>query len=105
VWQIAKGDIPPKITINHKDGDPSNNQLDNLELATHSENQKHRYEVLGHESVHVTHKRNLDAFAAAARLALEGGDLEPLRAALKVYDEYRPKTKHYAKRKGFGTST
>ena len=29
--------------VNHKDGNPSNNRLDNLEWATHSENMRHSY--------------------------------------------------------------
>ena len=29
------------LTVNHKDGEPTNNDLDNLELSTYSENNKH----------------------------------------------------------------
>lgn len=36
-----------KPHINHKDGDKSNNQADNLEWCTVSENLLHRYRVLG----------------------------------------------------------
>ena len=36
-----------KETVNHKDGNPQNNALDNLEWHTLSENIKHSYEVLG----------------------------------------------------------
>lgn len=32
-----------KPTVNHKDGEPLNNNLSNLEWATYSENQKHAY--------------------------------------------------------------
>jgi len=37
-----------KPQVNHRDGNKSNNMISNLEWFTCSENQKHRYEVLGH---------------------------------------------------------
>ena len=36
-----------KETVNHLDGNKQNNNVSNLEWATKSENQKHRYDVLG----------------------------------------------------------
>lgn len=36
-----------KPTVNHKDGNPRNNNLDNLEWATHKEQEMHSYKVLG----------------------------------------------------------
>lgn len=36
-----------KKTVNHKDGNPSNNNVKNLEWATHSENHIHAFKALG----------------------------------------------------------
>ena len=41
--------IPPGMTINHKDGNPTNNHPDNLELATHVEQTAHQISILGHD--------------------------------------------------------
>jgi hypothetical protein len=90
IWQLAKGDIPPMMTVNHKDGDPTHDALDNYELATHSEQHKHRYAVLGQESSITVRERLLATFVAAAREALQEGDLGPLREALAVYETERP---------------
>jgi hypothetical protein len=39
-----------KPEVNHKDGDKTNNDISNLEWATHSENGKHSYRVLGRKT-------------------------------------------------------
>lgn len=46
---VADAFLPPsdKPTINHKNGVTSDNRVDNLEWATHSENHKHAFMVLG----------------------------------------------------------
>lgn len=47
VWLHFVGQIPQDVTINHKDGNKSNNRLDNLELATYSEQRIHSIRELG----------------------------------------------------------
>jgi hypothetical protein len=35
-----------KTCVNHKDGNPENNTIKNLEWCTHSENERHSYDIL-----------------------------------------------------------
>lgn len=91
VWQVHKGDIPDRLTVNHKDGNASNNALDNLELATHSEQHKHRFRVLKREAPSGRLNRLLQGFVEASRVALETGDLGPLQAALDATTSTAPR--------------
>lgn len=83
VWQVNKGDIPPGLTVNHKDGNPSNNRLDNLELATQAEQQRHRYRVLGHKASMTVLKERIEVLSQAAKEAVATGQLEGLKATLE----------------------
>lgn len=38
--------IPPKMTINHKDGNKTNNKVSNLEIVSYSDNHLHAFEIL-----------------------------------------------------------
>ena len=49
-----------KPMVNHKDGNRSNNHVDNLEWVTASENTKHGYEVLGRKPVSNTPRKLSD---------------------------------------------
>lgn len=43
VMRAFIGPCPDGMNVNHKDGDPRNNRLENLEYVTHSENVMHAY--------------------------------------------------------------
>lgn len=91
VWQVHKGDIPDRLTVNHKDGNASNNALDNLELATHAEQHLHRFRVLKREPPTARINRLLKGFVQAATIALDQGDLGPLRKALEEAQKNPPR--------------
>jgi hypothetical protein len=46
VYRKFKGELNDRLVINHIDGNPSNNHIDNLELVTQSKNVEHSYRVL-----------------------------------------------------------
>lgn len=78
---VAKAFIPnpsSKPYINHKDGVRSNNNVENLEWASNSDNQKHRFHVLGHGISEEHRKKMLSASIKACQksvLCVETGEL------------------------------
>lgn len=44
VYETFKGNIPPKMDINHIDGNKQNNHISNLECVTRRENTQHAYD-------------------------------------------------------------
>lgn len=63
VYETFVGDIPKGLEINHKDGNRSNNNVDNLEVLTHRENIEHSYKVLKRQAIkgvkHWNHGKSL----------------------------------------------
>jgi hypothetical protein len=45
IFEAFHGPIPPGLTVNHKDGDKSNNRPENLETATYQEQATHAREL------------------------------------------------------------
>ncbi|WP_414691469.1 HNH endonuclease [Noviherbaspirillum sp.] len=45
VWTLFRGEIPEGTDLNHMDGDKTNNNPANLELATRSQNHLHAYQM------------------------------------------------------------
>ncbi len=52
------GSFPKGFESNHKNGSRSDARLENLEIVTHSENQKHSYRVLNRQPVNVQGSKN-----------------------------------------------
>lgn len=51
MWEAFNGAIPPKMQINHINGDKTDNRLENLELCTAKENHHHMRYVLKRKQV------------------------------------------------------
>jgi hypothetical protein len=43
VWEAVHGPVPPGFEVNHKNGEKSDNRIDNLEIVTHQKNMLHAY--------------------------------------------------------------
>lgn len=89
IYQKFIGDLDPHLTINHKDGDGLNNNVENLELVTIGENTAHRFRVLGYkgvpgnskinaqiaEQIRKDHAKGLPYSALTARYGLSKGTI------------------------------
>ena len=51
VYEAFVSPIPAEKETNHKNGEKQDNQIHNLELVTHKQNCRHRYDVLGIQNV------------------------------------------------------
>lgn len=57
VAEVWIGPIPEGMTVNHKDLDKFNNDVENLEIVTYSENIRHAYEAGAHDHwIHSKHE-------------------------------------------------
>lgn len=88
---VAEAFIPnpeQKPYINHKDGVRSNNKAQNLEWATNSDNQKHRFHVLCHGITEEHRKKMIEASTKACRkkvMCIETGEIfESVREAAEA---------------------
>jgi hypothetical protein len=75
IWEDAYGLIPPRHEIHHKDGNPLNNALDNLECLTikeHKERHRENGRIRGSSPKSLTHLASIRPKAAAWHQSEEG---------------------------------
>lgn len=82
VYQTFKGDIKDGYVINHKDGNKTNNNLDNLEEVLPSENILHSFYSIGHKNVKRVGKFSkegilLDSYESCAEAARQNPGCYP----------------------------
>lgn len=74
-----------KPEVNHKDGNKINNDAENLEWVTRSENQKHRYDVLGHRGHNPSTKEANMATSKMVVCVETGNEFPSITSAAKHY--------------------
>ena len=88
VWASFNGPISNKMVVNHKDLNPSNNKLDNLEVVTYRENTHHHFKARGIDVTGVIQRPNNKRWMA--RICVNGhykalGDYDTKEEAEAVY--------------------
>jgi len=78
IWQTFVGPIPDDLQMNHKNGIKTDNRLANLEVVTCSENNYHRFGVLG-----VKPANNPNPGSKNGRAKLTENDIPKIREMLK----------------------
>lgn len=100
VWECYNGPIPEGYDIHHKDGDKSNNNIDNLELLSHSEHAKHhnplkQVVVLSEEEIRIkkeeTRQRMSDSAKARGYSQVQIEAMRQSHLGTHLTDEHKAK--------------
>lgn len=73
VWEFHHGPIPPSMHVHHKDHDPANNQIENLELLPKGEHLRHHANTPENKAAKRAHMLNTMVPKAAAWHASDAG--------------------------------
>ena len=92
VWESCNGEIPAGCEIHHKDHNPANNDIDNLELMTVQDHRRYHAKNQGIKNVESGHLENIRGMTKEWPASAEG-----LEWHRKHYE--RTKNKLHAKRK------
>ena len=84
LYQKFLGNLNDFFTINHKDGNPANNDLTNLELVSQAENNLHSYRVLNRKVNYGASKINLDIAREIRNLHQDGKKFKDLCELFKL---------------------
>lgn len=93
MWEAFNGKIPKGMVIDHIDRNASNNNLNNLRLATRRENQRNTIgrpstNTSGYKGVHFNKKRNhFQAYIKLEHKHKYLGSFKTAEEASKAYDE------------------
>lgn len=89
VWEFYNGPSDLNLTINHKNGDGLDNNLENLEITTNADNCDHAHKELGRGNG----SRNKGSVNPRARL--NEGQVVVIKQRLRNGDNYRTIAKEY----------
>ena len=92
VWEFYNGEIPAGYEIHHKDHNPANNDIENLELMTAQNHRKYHAKIQGIKNVESGHLENIRGMAKEWHASAKG-----LEWHRKHYEQ--TKDKLHAKRK------
>lgn len=91
IWEDAHGPVPPNHNVHHKDGDPDNNSIDNLECLSVKEHRRHHADHDGPSQKMLSHLESIKEDAAAWHGSRQGRKWHS-QHSFRLWSKRKPKT-------------
>jgi hypothetical protein len=103
IWALVHGHLDPEVHIDHLNGDGTDNRLENLRIATPSENQRNKRKTKSNTTgvVGVTYRKNGKPWEASITLTKDGKRRTKYLGTFDTIEEAAAARKEAERKHGF----